>query len=661
MIGFDRVMRYLRRVREAGILHILLIAYHRVRGYLLYPEYCAKRYGLFPSTPTGRLFAPVLWRREEVESIAKSLAMDRVGRLAEAAAGRAERATRGEFSFLGWGPITFGKEWPWQSDFYHAYVWPDRFHKFVDYVAAGQPCDVKVPWELSRLQFLVWYGQAWLIDGNPQWPRRFLDVLNGWRARNPVGYGVNWTCAMEVAIRAINVVAAFDLLGKGLDEAGTAHTRRLLEEHYRFLSHNLEYSDIPGNHYFFDVLGLALLSISLEGPGSRRTRNDVRRMMSVVDSQFQQDGTHLENATGYHRLVTEGLVLFIRACRRSSIELPARALETLSAAARFMEDISTPAGDIPLFGDSDSGRVLILADSAPNNVKGLLAAAKQALEQVPVGARDDESAFWLLGHAQPDGPDIRPTPKPVAFASYPGAGIHVFRLADTKLILRCGAGGLNGRGSHDHNDQLSCVLYSGNEVVLLDPGCSNYTFDVPSHARDVSTAQHNCIMVGGVEQSPINQGSVTCSVRSTAARCELVGAGDGRAWFHGVIQRYGGVPGVTVRRVVSVAGVRSDVEIAIEDEVIGMAHAKSVASYHFGPSWRLADTSDGILARSGSRTVALRFEFANELPVIEEGVHSMDYGATDSHKVVRQTFRGNGHARLRAVVRISAEGSGGPC
>src|SRR5206468_1170855 len=169
---------------------------------------------------------------------------------------------------------------PWHSDVYRGIEWPLKFHKRIDCVRPDSECDVKVPWEISRMQFLPWLGQAWLISGNLVYVARLWDILRDWIIKNPPGYGVNWTSSMEVSIRAINIAAAANLVGACLTPAEDQWIRRILAEHYEHILFNLEFSDVNGNHFLFDLLGVAILSIALFGSETRRTRRYIQRVVA---------------------------------------------------------------------------------------------------------------------------------------------------------------------------------------------------------------------------------------------------------------------------------------------------------------------------------------------------------------------------------------------
>ena len=80
----------------------------------------------------------------------------------------AERIRQNQFCFLGTGMVAWGDPIDWHHDMKSGHRWPARFYG--DYtdedLMPGNGADVKVPWELSRLQHLVTLGQIWWSTGD---------------------------------------------------------------------------------------------------------------------------------------------------------------------------------------------------------------------------------------------------------------------------------------------------------------------------------------------------------------------------------------------------------------------------------------------------------------------------------------------------------------
>jgi hypothetical protein len=111
-----------------------------------------------------------------------------------------------------------------------------------------------------------------------------------------------------------------------------------------------------------------------------------------------------------------------------------------------------------------------------------------------------EAAWWGLESAPADAM-IRSTPIARLF---PQAGVAVARTTtDHYLLVTNGVVGTNGFGNHKHNDLLSFEYHRGGTPLIVDPGSYVYTSDGEARNRFRGTAQHNTLMVDGVEQNEL--------------------------------------------------------------------------------------------------------------------------------------------------------------
>ena len=92
-------------------------------------------------------------------------------------------------------------------------TWPPAWWRDLDYAQLDQPSDVKVPWEISRLQWLLPAGQAYLLDGDERHAQVVRETLEEWIEANPYGASVNWASPMEAAIRIFTFTWLFHALG----------------------------------------------------------------------------------------------------------------------------------------------------------------------------------------------------------------------------------------------------------------------------------------------------------------------------------------------------------------------------------------------------------------------------------------------------------------
>ena len=192
------------------------------------------------------------------------------------------------------------------------------------FVANG--IDVKIPWELARMQhlpLLAWsYALACEASSSSiamplpagHYAQEFRNQILDFIAHNPPRYGVNWNCAMDVGIRVAGWVLTLDLFlaaGATFDDAFLDVFARSVREHADHLAANLEWDEtIRGNHYLADIAGL--LSASAYLPADETTDSYLhfaaRELVAETFRQFHNDGSNFEASTSYHRLSAEMVV-----------------------------------------------------------------------------------------------------------------------------------------------------------------------------------------------------------------------------------------------------------------------------------------------------------------------------------------------------------------
>jgi hypothetical protein len=321
----------------------------------------------------------------------------------------ADRIARGEIEVFSHA-LPAGARINWQSDFVSGRLWPMKFHTrfaYSELLDLRYASDVKVPWELSRLQRLPILALAYRRFGEERYLEALLAELEGWDAANPVGYGVNWVVGMEASLRAVNVIWAAEILAGTAGAERFAHSRLLpfLVEHGRFVYRNLEHSDVNGNHYTACLVGLLYLGLYLpELAESRRWVSFAHRELArEMPLQVYPDGVCHEGSIPYHRLVLE---LFLHAAvlaRRLDLELGAAYWERLEKMFDFVHAYTKPNGEAPVWGDIDDGRVLTLGNQRVQDHRYLLAVGAALFDRAELLAASGPAsldAFALLERSQ---------------------------------------------------------------------------------------------------------------------------------------------------------------------------------------------------------------------------------------------------------------------
>ena len=415
----------------------------------------------------------------------------------------ADRALAGEVDVLGSGPTRLGSPIDWHTDFKTGLSWPLTSARSIDFADLRRPSDVKVPWELSRGQWMLPAAQAYLLTGEERYAACVRDVLDQWIGGNPHGVGINWVMAMEAALRAITWTFLFHALAQSETWSDAAFRRRFLTALYMhgdFVSRNLERSDVNGNHYDAGACGLVFTGLFFgSGEPAQWAEAGWRILIDELPRQVFDDGVDFEGSTAYHRLVTELFLLPALYRSQLGLEVPHNYKERVRAMAAFAATYTRSNGTSPLWGDADDARVLPLGSQPLADHRYLAGLAGS-----PVAGPRDEIA-WILGaKAAAAVPEAEP-PQSTAFRD---GGAVVMRNNSDHVFIDCGFVGLAGRGGHGHNDCLAFEAELDGVLLISDSGSYVYTASPEWRNRFRSTGFHSTPRVDGEEQNRFVPGSL---------------------------------------------------------------------------------------------------------------------------------------------------------
>ena len=580
--------------------------------------------------------------------------------------GQAARITKDHcWPLLGFGEKCFGKdEINWNRDPVSGYQWPLDYHADIN-LFRGDGSDARVLWELNRLSHLITLGRAYAVTQHEAYASEFLKQVRSWRAQNPVGRGANWACAMEVALRAMNLLAAFSLFlpSPQIDEDALSELLMMFDQHGAHIRRNLEYSHIAtSNHYMCDVAGLLWLGVMLpELQDAAEWREfGLRELLNEIDKQILPDGADSESSTGYHRLKLELLLYSFALCRENGVEIEQKYWLKLRAMADYTRAYLRPDGHAPLIGDSDSGQILpIVKRSADDHAYVLcLAAATLDEAELKVSTAPCEELLWLLGEQSLRAFQSMAVASPSKSRAFSDAGTYVLCNDDLFLLFNASGCGLNGRGSHGHNDALSIEVSAGGSPFIVDPGSYLYTANLGERHLFRSTAYHSTVQVDGAEQNTTDEAMpfvIGDEAHPRVLEWETNADFDYVAAEHDGYRRL--AEPVTHRR--SIRFAKADRYWLIEDSFSGAGTHEFVFRFHCAPGMDVQVTGDGNVQLcdkiTGARLLIAPLTESSP-PVLEPGFVSTDYGAKEPSIIVCWRERGNISIR-RSWALIPSSGS----
>lgn len=622
----------------------------------------------------ARLTSSELLSHFRTRSLPRSLpGLDEMARRAELSRNSLSRAAIDELTtraveilehhrwpLLGFGAFEFGPRVEWLRDPASGLSWPLDYHADLT-LARFDGSDVRVLWELNRLGHLVALAQSYALTRDPRFVVEVMRQLREWREANPRGFGPNWACAMEVALRAMNLLVAFRLIAVApeFDESSLAFMLAIFDEHGEHIRRHLEFSHIAtSNHYLSDVAGLFWLGASLpELARARQWREWAwRELLAEMDKQVYDEGADVEASTGYQRFVTEIFLYSFILARANAIEIDARRFKRLRAMLEYVRAYIRPDGRAPLVGDADGGRALHLSERSSAEHSYLLSIGAVFFDEprFHVEREAPPELFWTLGsegvrrYESLAASDVAPHARAKAVnesRAFERAGTYVLRALDLYLSLSASGAGLRGRGSHAHNDALSVEVSAGGASFIRDPGTYLYTADARERHNFRSTRYHSTVEIDGEEQSAIDESRPF--IIGDESRPRLVRWESDEARDLVVAEHFGYArlaSGAIVHRRAVLFDKRARLWL-VEDALAGEGDHRFRFRFHFAPDVDVRARADAIIEAcatiNGTRLYIVPLGEPRLEAEVEHLWSSNDYGAKNPSKALLWTIQGS--------------------
>jgi len=549
------------------------------------------------------------------------------------------------FNLLGSGNINLGKEIKWNEDFKTGFIWENKFYKNIKIIDLNNNSDVKIPWEISRFQHIPTLGQVYLLTNIPKYSMEFKNQIEDWIKKNPIEMSVNWTCTMDVAIRACNWITGYFFFENcpDINKEFWIEFNKALYLHGKYIFNNLEnVTQYNSNHYLSDIAGLIWLGLYFKNFRYKKedTRNNPKKWIDFglkefekeMKSQVNPDGTDYEASTAYHCFVTELFLFTSILCSKNKITFSKEFSDKLEKMIEFIMNITKPNGYIPLLGDMDSGRFVVLSDYGGSGDKRdfryLIALGGKYFNRDNFkfysSNNNNQAPFWCFENIIA----FKQVPYNLKSKAYENGGYYILRNDKIYIILKCGPNGMNGNGGHTHNDQLSFELNVSGRDFIIDPGTYVYTADYKLRNLFRSTSMHNTLQIGSLEQNSFEEREVFAINNETKA--QLLNFNNN--YFKGRHYGYKDKAGIIIEREVKL----EDNKIIINDFIIehpGNIKYKKFIRFHLDKDVEIEKKLDCLILTNKKIGIKL-FNLQKREYNIRKSWVAKGYGIKEETKVI---------------------------
>ena len=230
--------------------------------------------------------------------------------------------------------------------------WPKCHYSGINYRHGNPYGDVRINWELNRLQFLPAIAAT---DS-----KSAESILVDWFEKNPYLYGPGYISSMEVALRWISVYWAICLFNQPLNASIEKTLTGFAVAIGKFIESRLSTHSSAGNHLIVEAVGLFWLGKSLENSklGNRWISKSRKILSEQIARQINPDGSNREQSFWYLGFVIDALLHYVLLEKRE--EISSEVWNRIEKALEFSHNMVLPDGTFPDYGDRDDGVIFRL-------------------------------------------------------------------------------------------------------------------------------------------------------------------------------------------------------------------------------------------------------------------------------------------------------------
>lgn len=360
----------------------------------------------------------------------------------------------------------------WQKDYNSSYNWEFKWFKDIKF-GNNSGNDIKVPWEIGRLQHLPMLAIEFEKTKSEQLLFEIRNQIFDFMASNPPNFGVQWMTSMDIGIRLVNIIFTLFTINRKKQLFGRNELELIdsyLFDHYLHIKENIEYSEgMRGNHYLSNICSLIIyISFIDDNEAKDLLLGKYKRLLEQeLEFQFNDDGTNFEGSTRYHIFTNQMIITVDMILKKYSLgQLPKVKMNNIASFTLELLEYEFP----PQIGDNDSGFYWKVLDSEKYTYDSI----KKLIEKhYEVEVKHNYNKFGYIRR----------------------------KFDKFNLIFKCGKLGQKGKGGHDHNDNLSYQLYLEKQPFIVDIGSYCYTSNYEQRNKYRSTRSHNALWIEGIEQN----------------------------------------------------------------------------------------------------------------------------------------------------------------
>ena len=399
----------------------------------------------------------------------------------------------------------------WKAGFQTTNDWPvDQCSYDIAISQREDIGDIRTNWELNRHYQFTGMAKTFYITGDINVFIELKRLFYDWNEQNNFLHGVEWTSAMEIAIRINSWIYMYCFLKKAFQKYNLSNDVILEHISHGIIvmtdyveKHKAQYSS-ANNHLIVEMYAVGMAGIIYAYKPWKDLAINI--LSEELPKQNYADGVNKEMSLHYQSFVMEAYGLLMLEMQHNGITIPQIWEEYLLHMSEFLCDCCGEYGETVVFGDNDEGKILDLYGGKFDYYRYVLDLMGIVLPRKYSQMENmHENLCWILKNEF-----YREVKKKECYCSpevkcYKEGGYTLWRSKNKKVLIGIDHAelGYGDLAAHGHADALSFQMFIEGMPVFVDPGTFNY--HVPKKYRNEfrATKNHNTVCVDNCNQAQI--------------------------------------------------------------------------------------------------------------------------------------------------------------
>lgn len=399
----------------------------------------------------------------------------------------------------------------WDAGFQTENVWPtDQCSYDISISQREDIGDIRTNWELNRHYQFAGMAKSFYVTGDFNILEELQELFYDWNNKNHFLCGVEWTSAMEIAIRVNSWIYTYCFLNKAFEKYNLENNK-ILKDISRgiivmadyIVKHRAKYSS-ANNHLIVEMYAVGMSGIFFDYKHWEKLAFNI--LTEELPRQNYADGVNKEMSLHYQSFVMEAYGLLMLEMKHNHIKIPQIWEEYLLNMSEFMCDCCGEYGETVVFGDNDEGKILDLSGEHFDHYRYVLDLMGNVLpKRYSKMENIHENLCWILSDDFQNNVLQKNCYYSPEVKCYKEGGYTLWRSKNNKVLIGIDHAdlGFGSLAAHGHADALSFQMFIEGVPVFVDPGTYNY--HVPKKTRDEfrATKNHNTVCVNDQNQAEI--------------------------------------------------------------------------------------------------------------------------------------------------------------